>query len=145
MKEYQLVQAMSTVVATVLQSTIYGSMALSFTLGTTLQYLWGLVNTLQLVTHTPLFDINLPANLQLFLTTIFSVVNFDILAPSSVLRVVFDLAHEDEYEPYNENFELLGYDNSNFIYLVGSPLIYIAIYVVGVVFYFIMHLLDLKM
>jgi hypothetical protein len=65
---------------------------------------WGLVNTLQLVTHTPLFDINLPANVQFFLSTIFSVVNFDIIAPSTQLKVIFNLADEDEYEPYNENF-----------------------------------------
>lgn len=71
---------MSSVIGSAMQSVLYGSMALSLTVGASLQYLWGMINTLQLLTHTPLFSINMPANVMLFLSDIYGIVNFNLLA-----------------------------------------------------------------
>ena len=50
-----------------IEASIFGSFAMSFTLGLGLQYLWAMINTLQFISHTPLFNIPYPANIQIFI------------------------------------------------------------------------------
>ena len=78
-------------VENVLNSILYGSIGVSMILGTNLQILWGLVNTLQLVAHTPLYNIPYTAEVLIFLRAVFMVVSFDPVQSENYLMSIFRL------------------------------------------------------
>lgn len=67
----------------------------------------------------------------------FNVVNFDLFDASAILEVIFGLEPSDTYLPYNDYFEELGYDNSNFIYLIGPPVLSVIFYLFLLLLYVI--------
>ncbi|CDW77153.1 UNKNOWN [Stylonychia lemnae] len=75
--EQKLVNSLQQVTDSILTSVLYGSIGMSLVFGTSLQLLWGLVNTLQLMSHTPLMAIPYNMPILSFLKTIFTVVTFD--------------------------------------------------------------------
>ena len=103
-------------------------MGLSATLGIGLQALWGMINNLQLVTHTPLFLIPYSAIILTYLQTLFTIVNFDIFNSADNLQTLFQLEEVEYYNSYNEVFTFMGYDNSSFIYIVGFPVFVLLLY-----------------
>lgn len=106
--------------------------------GTSLSIMWGMINTLQLISHTPLFKIPFSASILLFLKSLFMLITFDPIETNSYLEVIFDLQDEEEYPPYNANFEFLGYESSNFIYLLGTPIFGIFIYAFLIILYIVL-------
>ena len=73
------------------------------------------MNALQIVAHLPLNNVNFSNNAFVFFQFLASVVSFDILAPTD--HIDFGLT---ETPPYNENYEELGYESSNFYENLGS-------------------------
>lgn len=61
-----------------------GSFALNLILAASLNYLWGMINTLQLIAHVPLFKLQFPANAAFMYSFIVMISNFDIL-PTDIL------------------------------------------------------------
>ncbi|CDW82428.1 UNKNOWN [Stylonychia lemnae] len=143
--ELRISEYSDSLISTLLTSVIFGSLAMSATVGTSLQMLWGLINNLQLVTHTPLFKIPYSANILNFLRALFSVVNFDVIGTEMILEKVFDLQSSDDYTPYNDNFTFLGYDNSNFIYLIGFPILILIMNILLTIFYLLISRIKLKL
>eukprot|EP00347_Sterkiella_histriomuscorum_P002815 403366702 len=134
--------ATSETAAMAVQSIIYGSVAMSIVLGSSLQMLWGMLNTLQLISHTPLFKIAYSTIILRFIKAMFSVVNFDMFDASAQLQVIFGLDDIEVYPAYNTYFEYLGYDNSNFLYLIGPPIITVFIYLGILLIYLIILKID---
>eukprot|EP00347_Sterkiella_histriomuscorum_P016053 403354665 len=119
-----------------LNSILYGSMGLSIFLGNFMQLLWGMINTLQLASHTPLFTINYSAEVNEFLKAIFDVSTFDPIESNQYIQRVFKLEDIENYPPYNDRFEFTGYDSSNFLYLLGGfPVLFIFKYLLILIIY----------
>ncbi len=80
-----------------------------------LAMLWGLVNTLQLITHLPLYNINMPGNAVTFFSAIIGVTNFDIIPAAEILNWFMEF--DPDNKPYLGmiNFELMGYETTNSI------------------------------
>ncbi|CDW89609.1 UNKNOWN [Stylonychia lemnae] len=78
--------------------------------------------------HTPLFSIGYPGHVLIFIQALFSIINLDIFNVAKDLKNFFKLKAIDEYSEYNDRFAFLGYDNSNFIYLIGMPIFFLIIY-----------------
>jgi len=72
------------------------------------------------------------------------VITFDPVDSDLYLEKTFDLQDEDDYEPFNDNFEFLGYESSNFIYLIGMPIFHIFLYIILCVLYVILKRLKFK-
>ena len=90
-----------------------------------MQFIWGGVNAIQLISHLPLNDINFPANTYDFFNFMAQVVSFDVFPPTENFE--FDLS---ESEPHSQGFELLDYESVNFYDAIGSiSLIFIFIVV----------------
>lgn len=101
---------------------------MSAILSTSLQALWDMINNLQLVSHTPLFNIAYTANILMFLKTLVALSNFNLFNVNSWIETVFKLKPEEEYDSYNYYFDFLGYECTNFIYLLGLPIFLIFVY-----------------
>ncbi|CDW89601.1 UNKNOWN [Stylonychia lemnae] len=128
-EDIESIQDASTIISKLLEVIIIGCLLMGILAGSSLQFLWGLINTLQLVTHTPLFTIQYTANIWIFLKILFDIVNLDFYNAELLLQNIFQLKSSDNYESYNDRFAFLGYDNSNFIQLIGSPMLFLLYYV----------------
>lgn len=99
-----------------------------------LSELWIVINSLSFIVYLPLFTFIFPDNCLMVLEAFLSVVTFDIIETldNFGLNVIpFSFA---ETPPYNENFEALGYENSNTFSLLGSVNIIILIMFMSFVF-----------
>eukprot|EP00347_Sterkiella_histriomuscorum_P013197 403365639 len=128
----------SQVTAVVLESVLYGSAGLSVLFGTSIQMVWGLVNTLQLITHTPLFNIPYTSEIMILFKAVITVTTFDPFNSSDYLKIIFNLQDVDSYEPYNYRFEFLEYSSSNFVYLIGPPFFFLLTYFAMMIFHFLL-------
>ncbi len=104
------------------------SLTLNLLLTIALQQLWGMINSLQLELHIPLFKIALPPNILTFFQALFNVMTFDFFNTSDVLQRMFSLRGESAYPAFNERFEFLGYGTTNVIYNMGLPMFFIMGY-----------------
>eukprot|EP00347_Sterkiella_histriomuscorum_P016821 403351726 len=96
-----------------------------------LQIFWSFVNTQQIISHLPLLQINVPANLYYFFLLVVGSLKFDYLFSSALIQDSFDI--KEDYPSYDENFRNFGYDSSlaiqnmgfNTFILLMSPLLVI--------------------
>jgi hypothetical protein len=68
--------------------------------GTTSNYFWYL-RSLQLIIHTPMFQINFPANVGSFFNILIPVVSFDIFSSTYTTEKVLEFDYDGEEEESN--------------------------------------------
>ena len=59
-----------------------------------MQYLWGFINSLQIVIHMPLLDINFPANANYIFSMLISIVTLNLIPSDSILNKLFSFPEE---------------------------------------------------
>ena len=100
-----------------------GSFALNIVLAGSLSLLWGLINSLQLVTHFPLTNITFPMNAKTYFSVMFEIGNFDLI-PTEQLEGYLDdeIGEADKSENTFDAEEVLsdstidaGYDTTNVV------------------------------
>ena len=95
---------------------ISSNLAVSFLLSGVLQYLWGMVNALQMIVMTVLFSVIRPVNAEVVLTTIMSYVNLDLIETYPMLDKLFTFK---ESEPFNQIFLQAGYESTTYLVELG--------------------------
>eukprot|EP00347_Sterkiella_histriomuscorum_P009028 403342805 len=83
---------------------VYSSMALNIAMSASLQMLWGMINTVQMIVHMPLINIDFPANTMLFYSLLFEISNFQLVPSDDINTQIFDFS---ETEDTQQNFQLL--------------------------------------
>ena len=70
----------------------------------------------------PLMEIDMPENSLKLWSAIIEFATFDVLPSSDITDYLFgeDAFSEETLEPLNEKFNLLAYDTSNIIYVLGT-------------------------
>ena len=76
---------------------------------------WGGIFCLQIVSHIPLFSIDLPLNELKFFVFLKRIVSFDLFQENPLVGMGFT-----ETKPLNQNFARLGYTSSNFFENLGA-------------------------
>lgn len=66
-----------------MNSVVIGNLAVNLVMSASLQYLWGMINVMQLIVHMSQFNVQFPSNALFFYNLITSISNFDIV-PQSV-------------------------------------------------------------
>eukprot|EP00347_Sterkiella_histriomuscorum_P021033 403335520 len=98
-----------------------------------LQVLWGFVNSQQLISHLPLYELMIPANLYYFFQLVVGSMSFDYMFSDLIVQTVFDIPDTDAY---NDNFRDFGYDSkiaienmgfNTFLLLISPALIVITL------------------
>ena len=64
-------------------------------------YLWGLVNSFGILTHLPLIKIKFPLNMQMFMSFLLEISNFDILPTDFISESLLEFTPTD---PLNTEF-----------------------------------------
>ncbi|CDW71357.1 ig family protein [Stylonychia lemnae] len=71
---------------------------------TTLQYLWGMINALQIIFHLPLLRLSFPSNTQFVFATFISLTQFDVVPSQAIEQDIFQF---QESEPINDEFFIM--------------------------------------
>ena len=89
-----------------------------------------MINTQQLIVVMPCFDLEMPANVQIFFNQINKVASFDLINIDPLINKVLNL---NETEPINANFEALGFQSMFFLNNMGSLIIGFITYFIGLI------------
>ena len=105
--------------------------------------LWGMMNSFQLLTHMPLIQLTLPPNALSFYQLIIDISSFNIIPLDDINNYIFHF-NDFEEEPFNDNFDLVGYPNTNLIQNLG-PMFYLFFFICfQVIFGKALDLVDFK-
>ena len=98
-----------------------------------LQYLWGLINTLQMIMLTVFFKLNIPVNADTVMIMILKLCALDFFNSEKYIDMLFDFRETDVYDSQLDSvgdetskFNEAGYESSIFIELLG-PVFFIAL------------------
>ena len=121
---------------TTTQAVMAGNLVLQLFLSASLNYLWAMINTQQIILMMPLFNLALPANAALFFGFLMQIASFDIIPTDIFYNDVLNWVTTD---PVNENFNSVGFGTTLFIYNIGSMIIFICTYPVLVFVYLVLR------
>ncbi|TNV85626.1 hypothetical protein FGO68_gene8554 [Halteria grandinella] len=122
-EENQNIQQASQQASIGLKSVMYANFGINLIMAASLQLLWGMINSLQLVVRTPLMGMKFPSHTKAFFSSFVMLTNFDILPSQELNEVVFGF----ESVEYEDNFTDLGYDSLNTVDNIGSFLYYLIL------------------
>ncbi|TNV85964.1 hypothetical protein FGO68_gene16628 [Halteria grandinella] len=111
-----------------LKSILYANFGMNMVMAASMQLLWSLINSLQLLVRTPLMNLNFPSQIKVFFNSFVMVTNFDILPSQELNELLFKFDHIE----YEERFSEMGYDSQNAVDNIGS-FIYYFILILGIV------------
>ena len=101
-----------------------GNAFLNLLLSASLNYLWSMINTLQIILYMPLFKLSVPGNVGAFYNFLMMIASFDII-PTQKIYDYF--GWHDVQNKLSQNFVDEGYTSALFIYNVGSILFLLAL------------------
>ncbi|TNV85408.1 hypothetical protein FGO68_gene10025 [Halteria grandinella] len=101
-----------------LQSLLFANFALNILMAASMELLWGLINSLQLLVRTPLINLDqFPPLTKKFFISFLTVTNMDLLPSSQLNEYLFGNYVNDEFE---QRFTEMGYDSRNAVDNIGS-------------------------
>ena len=117
-----------------------GNILVSIILAASLNYLWSMINGLQIATHMQLFKLKFPANASFLVGFLVEIANFDIL-PIEVVWFFFELPDRGSY---NANFQNSGYEYLHVIENLGTSMLFVQTYLLTCIFCLISRCLRHK-
>ena len=95
---------------------VIGNMAINIFLASSIQFIWGMINSLQLFVLVSLFNFPYPSVLLFVFRLSAEITRFNILPTGWLIDRLFQFSPEDpERVIVNSNFALMGYDSTNIV------------------------------
>jgi len=104
-----------------------------------LQLLWGMVNTLQIIVQMPLINIALPPNAMMLSSSLVSLASFGFLPINDINTHLFGMKSEPEKK---RRFKDVGMDSTNFVLNCGTMLFAFFIWFVLIALNVVLKLLS---
>jgi hypothetical protein len=102
---------------------LYGNLGLQIFMSVSMQLLWGMVNTFQLVIHMNMLSVMIPANVQFFLSFVVNIVNFKILPTKDIINSLLGIKDKMKKSDVPPEFQQTGYESSNMAQNLGLLLL----------------------
>jgi hypothetical protein len=112
-----------------------GNLVLNILMSASLNYLWAMVNTQQIILMLPLFNLSLPGNAGIFFNFMMQIASFDIIPTDLFYDDVLGWTPTD---PIHQNFADVGFSSTLFIYNIGSMILTISTFPILVLVYLIL-------
>ena len=107
------------------KAVVVSNFVMNFILSASLNQLWNLINTHQVIVLMPLFKVQLPGNAQNFFNKIFQIAAFDFFETEDYINSILKL---NKTEPLDANFDALGFQSMFFLNNLGSMSFVFVIY-----------------
>eukprot|EP00347_Sterkiella_histriomuscorum_P008002 403346742 len=117
-EELDFLNQMAELMKWTLSSILGPSMVINIAMQQGLQSIWGMINGLQLLTHLPLMNLNMPANLICFYSLINDIASFDLIPTDSFTDDIMEFDEDSDYA-FNNSFDFMGYQSVNLITNLG--------------------------
>lgn len=132
-----LTQALTDSVENGLMAFLAANFGLSLVFSSLLQYLWGLINTLQIVVLTVLFNLDIPENADNFMLMLLSLCSLEFIDTSEYLQMMFTFRETEAFgtKTFSDGtkeakYADAGYESTIFLELLG-PLFFMIIAMVA--------------
>eukprot|EP00347_Sterkiella_histriomuscorum_P019414 403341716 len=128
----QQIESLGAPIQQSLQAGIYSSFVLQFVLQHALSLIWGAINTLQLITHLPLFKLEFPGNANYFLSFLIDLANMNILPDFEFLHQIPYLESGEEEDTSDQQqlgpqYQVLGYDSIYIFVILKNYIIFMSV------------------
>ena len=108
-----------------------GNLGVTIAMATSLQYLWGMVNGLQLMVLAVFFAVDMAPNIKVIMVEILKSCSFEVVD----METFFEKFEFGESESFSEIFAEAGMDGSIFVVGLGSVVIFILLFPVYILFH----------
>ncbi|CDW78616.1 UNKNOWN [Stylonychia lemnae] len=100
----QQINTMGKIFSATAFSFMISNIVIIFFVGGSLQLIWGLINSLQIIVHLPLLPFEFPSNAKSFFVMLFQAARFNFIPPDTFTSVFFNGQDDNEEEPFNQRF-----------------------------------------
>ena len=121
---------------------VLSNWALNYLMQSSISFVWGLINSLQILSYFPLINLAMPANAHLFFQIIVHIANFEIVDQIDDVVDIFEDETgliEDKEFILSDSFEDFGYTTTDiienlsviflvFLLLLAAPLCFLILY-----------------
>ena len=104
-----------------------------------LSQVWGMVNNLQLLLHSPLINVQFPANAFMVFNVMVSVATFEILPTDDIFPIFFPELPDDS--PFNDKFDRMNIGSRYLVMNLGTMFVILCGYLVLYLLYPIFNFL----
>ena len=73
------------------QTSLASNFIANLVISGTLNYLWGMINSLQIVAHFPMINVLMPANCQVVFMIIVKIATFDIIPVDPIMEEIHEV------------------------------------------------------
>ena len=116
------------------KSILAGNAFTTILLATALQYLWGMVNALQIMVMTVFFHSLIPPNASVIMVEILKSCNFELFDSEPY----FEYFSFGNSESYSDTFEEAGFEGSIFVMGLGCVFIFVVLFPAYILFHALM-------
>ncbi len=115
---------------------VIGNLLFNIFMSGSMQMLWSMINTVQIIVLTPLMGISTPANVKMFFSTLIDMANFDVMP----VEVAYSWALNFTESPVDcSNFSDMGFEDNGFIQNLGLVFIMFVFLLFGILLYFLSY------
>jgi hypothetical protein len=107
------------------------SVAANILIGGTMELMWSLANTLQVLYFLGLLDLSFPYH-TLALFKIMRYSNFDFPEANLVFEKIFSSSYYEEYE-INEAFTEMGFESKNFVSNASDSILFVSLLILSAI------------
>jgi hypothetical protein len=86
-------------------------------LAKSLQDLWGMLNAQQTIIHLAIINVAAPGSTLVVFEFVCWLTQMDVWPTDEIYEAIFNFTESDSFK---DSFEILGYENANFMLLIGS-------------------------
>lgn len=94
------------------------NLGMQFFMSVSMQFMWGMLSTLQILVHMPLLNISYPPNAEMVCTAIIDLVNFKLI-PTNTILAKLQWFQQSASDKMNPNIQGLGITSSNIFVNLG--------------------------
>ena len=85
-----------------MQTVVASNFLISFTMSFSMNYLWGMINCIQMLVYLPLLNLTFPGHTNMFFSILISVATFDIIPKiDDINDALFNFKHTIEPTAFN--------------------------------------------
>mmetsp|Transcript_19666 Transcript_19666/g.30385 ORF Transcript_19666/g.30385 Transcript_19666/m.30385 type:complete len:124 (+) Transcript_19666:5133-5504(+) len=104
-----------------MQSIMATNFLLSPLISLSLNFLWGMINCVQIIVYIPLFSIVIPANLNMLMSALITIATFDVIPGIEDMQdKMFNFIYSTEDQLTHSGYLELGFETRNFVMNTGS-------------------------
>jgi len=121
-----------------MNSFVFANLVINIFMAASLQYLWSLMNVIQLIVHEPLLSISFPAEARIFLEFLQRIIKFKIIPTDKILSLFMNVKEK------TARSDKFGYESGNMLQNIGAMVVLLPVFAMLIALLLMLRCLLLK-